>query len=157
MEILKEKNCRIIDGAENWQDAVRKAVRPLEEEGDVEPRYKEEIIKNVDTLGPYFVLAPRVAMPHARPEQGAIHTQIAVTLLKNPVVFKEGEEPVSLLIALAAADSTSHLDTLVTVAEVLSDEEKTNALLASKTPEELYRCFEEAKKESEKSETVGIA
>lgn len=143
MEVLKEKNCRILDGADDWQDAIRKSVEPLEEEGDVEPRYKEEIIKNVEKLGPYIVLAPKVAMPHARPEQGAIKTQVAVTLLKKPVVFEEGKEPVSLLIALSAADSESHLGTLMTVAEVLQDQEKTDGLLSATTPKQIYECFRE--------------
>lgn len=143
MILLKEKNCRIAGGAADWRDAIRLAVKPLEEDGDVEPRYKEEIIKNVEQLGPYFILAPKVAMPHARPEQGALKTQIAVTLLKKPVVFKEGEEPVQLLIPLAAADNESHIDTLMKIAEVLSDENKTAKLLQAKTPAQLYAVFQE--------------
>lgn len=143
MILLKEKNCRIAEGADNWKDAVRLAIKPLEEDGDVEPRYKEEIIKNVEELGPYFILAPKVAMPHARPEQGALHTQVAVTRLKKPVVFKQGEEPVSLLIALAAADSNSHVDTLMTIAEILSDEKKSETLLNAESPEQIYEVFQQ--------------
>lgn len=141
MEVLKEKNCRIIDEAKTWKDAVRIAINPLEEEGDVNPCYKEEVIKNVEELGPYFILAPGIAMPHARPEQGAVRTQIAITLLRNPVIFTEGEEPVHLLIALAAADNNSHLETLSRIAEVLQDDEKTKSLFEATTPGQIYSCF----------------
>lgn len=144
MELLKEKNCRIVDSAADWQDAIRISVKPLEEEGDVKSCYKEEIIRNVNELGPYFILAPGVAMPHARPEQGAVNTQIAVTLLRHPVVFDKDDAPVSLLIALSAADSNSHIDTLMTIADVLQDEEETDKLLNASTSEQLYECFHKA-------------
>ena len=62
------------------KDAIRKATEPLEKDKFVTAAYKEAIIANVEELGPYICIAPHVAMPHARPEQGALSTQIAVTL-----------------------------------------------------------------------------
>lgn len=36
----------------------------------VEPRYYQAILDAVEQHGPYFVLAPGLAMPHGRPEEG---------------------------------------------------------------------------------------
>lgn len=42
----------------------------------MEPRYKEEIISNVEKLGPYILIAEDIALPHARPEQGAFSPRL---------------------------------------------------------------------------------
>lgn len=36
----------------------------------VEPRYYRAILDGVAQHGPYFVIAPGLAMPHGRPEEG---------------------------------------------------------------------------------------
>ncbi len=36
----------------------------------VEPRYYQAILDGVAQHGPYFVIAPGLAMPHGRPEEG---------------------------------------------------------------------------------------
>ena len=38
--------------------------------GFTEPTYTEAMIDVVRDMGPYIVLAPGLAMPHARPEMG---------------------------------------------------------------------------------------
>ena len=106
MDLLKKENVQIVESATDWKDAIRISVQPLEQHGYVESRYKEEIISNVESMGPYIVLAPYIALPHARPEQGVKESQIAVTLLQNEVRFAGEEKPVKLLIALAASDIT---------------------------------------------------
>lgn len=83
MELLKKENVQICDAAADWKEAIRTAVKPLEEHGYVEARYKEEIISNVEKMGPYIVIADNIALPHARPEQGALKTQIGVTLFRK--------------------------------------------------------------------------
>ena len=87
MDLLKKENVQIVESATDWKDAIRISVQPLEQHGYVESRYKEEIISNVESMGPYIVLAPYIALPHARPEQGVKESQIAVTLLQNEVRF----------------------------------------------------------------------
>lgn len=123
MDLLKKENVQIVESATDWKDAIRISVRPLEQQGYVESRYKEEIISNVESMGPYIVLAPYIALPHARPEQGVKESQIAVTLLQNEVRFAGEEKPVKLLIALAASDNNRHLDALMSISEILQNED----------------------------------
>lgn len=140
MILLEKQNVRILNEAKDWKTAIRFSVMPLEEQGYVETRYKEEIISNVVSMGPYIVLAPYVALPHARPEQGVIKSQIAVTLYKNEVFFEKGI-PAKLFIVLAASDNSSHLDALVSITEILQDEAKVAEILKADDIETLYQYF----------------
>ncbi len=142
MDLLKKENVQIVESVTDWKDAIRISVQPLEQHGYVESRYKEEIISNVESMGPYIVLAPYIALPHARPEQGVKESQIAVTLLQNEVRFAGEEKPVKLLIALAASDNNRHLDALMSISEILQNEDTVQKILNSKDKEELYSYFE---------------
>lgn len=141
MDLLKKENVQIYDSARDWRDAIRIAVRPLEEHGYVEPRYKEEVISNVETMGPYIVIADNIALPHARPEQGVLKTQIGVTLFRQNIIFDGKDMPARLFITLAAEDSDSHLDVLMEISELLSDEETVQKILQAADTESLYRYF----------------
>ncbi len=142
MNLLKLENVQICDSAKDWKDAIRIAAAPLEEHGYVEPRYKEEIISNVEKLGPYILIAENIALPHARPEQGVLKPQIGVTLFRSPVAFgREGSEA-QLFVTLAAKDNDSHLDALVSISELLSDEDRVDRILAAQSVEELFNYFE---------------
>lgn len=141
MNLLKKENVQIVGEARDWKDAIRISVFPLEKDGYVEERYKEEVISNVEELGPYIVIAPNIALPHARPEQGVLRSQIAVTLFENDVRFDNKESTARLFITLAAADSNSHLDALMAVSELLQNDEMVNKILNSKYEEELHQYF----------------
>ena len=141
MELLLKENVQILVGADDWKDAVRKAAKPLELGNFVTANYAEAIIANVEELGPYICIAPHVAMPHARPEQGALKTQIAVTLFRNEVTFNRDDAQANLFITLSAADADSHLQVLMKISELLQDESTAEKIFASKTVDELYRCF----------------
>lgn len=92
-DMLKLENVQVIDSAQDWEDAVRIAVTPLVKGGYVEERYIDGIIDNAHELGPYFVLVPNLALLHARPEQGVIKKQLALTILRKGVVFKGQQTP----------------------------------------------------------------
>lgn len=139
--MLSIDNIRIYDHAENWVDAITKAVSPLVENGFVEARYIQGIIDNTNLFGPYYVLAPDIALPHARPEQGVIKKQLGVTLLKNPVKFSEGGYDVRLLITLAASDNQGHLEALQQLSEIMMDEERMKQILKAETSEEILGLF----------------
>lgn len=141
MDLLKKENVQICEKADDWRTAIRMAVKPLEDHGYVEPRYKEEIISNVENMGPYIVISDQIALPHARPEQGVLKTQISVTLFRKNVMFDGKDVPARLFITLAAKDNNSHLDALMEISELLSDEAMVKKLLESEDTEDLYQYF----------------
>lgn len=131
MNVLKKENISIYQDADNWQQAITYSLKPLEDQGYVDDRYAKAIISNVERLGPYIVIAPNIALPHARPEEGVISTQLSITLFQNPISFNE-QTAAKLFIALAAADNSSHLDALVAITKILQDEKIVDAILRSR-------------------------
>lgn len=73
--------------ASTWQEAVKLGVDLLVKADVVEPRYYQAILDGVEQFGPYFVIAPGLAMPHGRPEEGVKKTGFALVTLKTPLVF----------------------------------------------------------------------
>ena len=78
----------------DWAEAVQAAGNILVEAGKCEKGYVQAMIDAVKDLGPYMVLAPGLAMPHARPEDGVLETGISLVTLENPVEFgSEANDP----------------------------------------------------------------
>ncbi len=140
-EMIQKMNIRIKEEVTDWKQAVVEAVSPLIENGYVEGRYADAIIENTEKYGPYYVIAPNIALPHARPEQGVLRKQLAVLLLRKPIKFSQDGFDVRLLITLAASDSESHLQTLAKLSEVLSDDDLIGKILGAASEEEIYRLF----------------
>ena len=70
--------------------------------GTIEPSYVAALFRSHEELGPYYVLGPGLAMPHARPEDGVNRLGLGLTVLKTGVNFgSEGNDPIQLLITLA--------------------------------------------------------
>ncbi|MCS2166253.1 PTS mannitol transporter subunit IIA [Scandinavium manionii] len=127
----------IRNSAESWQQAIDFSMESLLKHRYVNEKYVQEIKESTLNHGPYYILAPGVAMPHARPECGALKTGLSLTLLKQHVGFGEDNEPVKLLIGLSAADSTSHIDAIQALSELLCEEENLSELLAAQSEEQL--------------------
>lgn len=95
---------------ENWPQALELCAKPLLDMQVIEPEYVTAIIQQHHTLGPYYVLAPGLAMPHARPEEGAKGLGLSLLKLKQGVSFGAGEfDPVDVIIMLAAPDKIAIL------------------------------------------------
>lgn len=139
--MLKLENVRILPGVKDWKDAIHVAVQPLVDGGYCEARYIDEIIKNTEKLGPYYVLCDNLALIHGSTDQGVLKRQIAITLLEEPIKFKEDGCDVRILITLAATDPESHMEVLQAMSELFSDEESMNRVLNAKDEKEIYDLF----------------
>ncbi|VEI48224.1 PTS system enzyme II-A permease [Actinobacillus equuli] len=72
-ESLIENNSILLNqSAADWKAAIKLGTDVLEKSGAIEPRYYTSIIENIEKMGPYIILAPGLAMPHSRPEEGVI-------------------------------------------------------------------------------------
>lgn len=96
--------------ANSWQDAIRAACSPLVDAGALEPRYAERCIAIVQEHGPYIVLAPGIALAHARPEDGVIRLALSAITLAKPVAFGHLQnDPVDVVIAFGSPDKQAHI------------------------------------------------
>ena len=115
------------------------------ESGAVLPEYYDAIIASTKEHGPYYILTPGMAMPHARPEAGVQRDAFSLITLTEPVTFTDGKE-VSVLLTLAATSSAIHAS--VAIPQIIALFELDNAidrLLACKTPEDVLALVDESK------------
>lgn len=139
--MLKPENVRILSGVKDWKEAIYVAVQPLVEGGYCESRYADEIIKNTEKLGPYYVLCENLALIHGSTNQGVLKRQIAVTLLRQPIKFSEEGYEVRVLVTLAATDSESHMEALQAMSELFSEPESIKKILDAEAANEIYQLF----------------
>lgn len=121
---LNNEKIQYVESVTDWQEALVIAGRPLLSEGAISQDYIDAIIQQKKEIGPFFVIAPQIAMPHARPEQGAHKLGLSIVLLGTAVKFdSEENDTVKAIFMFAAPDSNSHIEMISQLAEVLSDEE----------------------------------
>lgn len=118
----------------NWQSAVRLAASPLLSAGDVTQGYVDAMIASVETNGAYIVIDDGLALPHARPEEGALRLGLSMLILSEPVDMLG--KPVSVLVALAAVDSNSHIHAMRQLAELIWSGCDAKVLSAASTVED---------------------
>lgn len=123
---------------EEWPQALEVCARPLLDAGVIAPEYVTAIVEQHAKLGPYYVLAPGLAMPHARPEEGAKGLGLSLLKLEQGVSFGSEEfDPVDIIIMLAAPDKHSHIEMISVLAELFSSDEDMEQLHQAKTLEEI--------------------
>ncbi|AWH89968.1 PTS sugar transporter subunit IIA [Limnobaculum parvum] len=130
---------------ESWREAVALAATPLIELGYAKIEYIQGIIDNTLEYGPYYLIAPGIALPHARPEQGAIRNGVAFTTLSQPVSFGHEEcDPIWLLICVSATDAEQHIKTIQAIASLLDNSALIAQMQQAKSDEQLYRVLHSA-------------
>jgi transcriptional antiterminator/mannitol/fructose-specific phosphotransferase system IIA component (Ntr-type) len=131
-DLLTDKTIKLNVEANNWEEAVRAGGEILEKNGMVEPRYIEAMVDVVKNMGPYVVIAPGIAMPHARPENGVNEVCMSLITLRKPVCFGNvNNDPVRLVICLGVIDNSTHLLALSNLATLFNDEEKIERIAES--------------------------
>ena len=140
-DLIKVENCVIVDGVEDWKQAIHLALEPLVKDGCCTDEYEQAVLKMTEDYGPYYVLTDHMALIHASSEAGVSKTQMACTILRNPVRFTEEKDKVLCLVALCAVDHSSHMDGIVAVSSIFGDEEKEQKILGSTSPQEIYDLF----------------
>ena len=137
-DLTNEKLIRLGIEAKDWEDAIRKAAQPLLDEHKIKQFYIDDMIAGIKEVGPYIVLAKHIALPHARPEAGALESAIGVATLKEPVVFgNEANDPVKYLFCLSAKDDMEHLQALAQLAELFEDQAFFELLDRTDDPQEI--------------------
>ncbi|MCL4426541.1 MAG: PTS sugar transporter subunit IIA [Firmicutes bacterium] len=124
-ELLTGQTIQLGVDAPNWRAAIEEAGNLLARTGSVETGYVQAMIKMVEELGPYIVVAPGVALPHARPKDGVKRICMSLVSLSRPVSFwHPNYDPVDLIFALGAVDNSSHVEVMAQLAALLNDKER---------------------------------
>jgi ascorbate PTS system EIIA or EIIAB component len=143
-DLLQVDTIQVMDEISDWEEAVKAAANPLLAKGIIESTYIEAMIENIKTLGPYVVIGPEVAIPHARPETGVNQVGMSFLKLNQPVNFLQDEKyPVRLLFCIAAIDNTTHLKALSQLTKLLSDKNNIDLLKELESTQEIEKLFKQ--------------
>ncbi|MBY6052595.1 BglG family transcription antiterminator [Cytobacillus firmus] len=128
-EVLTADKIQFADSAASWQEALQMASQPLLADQSISQNYIDAMIENVKEMGPYIVIAPGIALPHARPEAGVNKLGMSFLQLKENCAFSEKpEHQVRLFFVLAAIDNETHLKALSQLSKMLSDSDNLEKL-----------------------------
>ncbi len=142
VDLLSEERIALDVHADTWQAAIKAAGRLLDEAGIADAAYTDSMIANVETNGPYIVVAPGFAFAHARSSPAVHRTGMSWVRLAEPVEFgHKTNDPVTLVVALAAVDAGAHTAAMAQLAKVLGDSARRAALDSAKTPAEVMELL----------------
>lgn len=128
--------------ARDWRAAIRLSGELLVSTDATDSAYTDAMIRTVEEHGPYIVITPGFALAHSRPDASVHRTALSFVRLAEPVSFgHEANDPVTLVMALAAADTTAHQAALAGLAGVLADPEGRRALDTASTPAEVLAAL----------------
>ena len=143
-DLLSEDNVSFRYPAETWEDVIRHGGQLMVDAGFTDPTYTEAMIDVVRDMGPYIVLAPGLAMPHARPGMGAKQVGAALVTLEKPIDFGSPEnDPVSVAIFLCAPNKDEHIQLLTDIATLFEDEEFLDAAVNFESIEDVQSFLAE--------------
>jgi mannitol/fructose-specific phosphotransferase system IIA component (Ntr-type) len=143
LDLLNEKTIRLNAEAADWPESVRLAGALLVDIDAVSPSYVDAMIGVVEELGPYMVVAPGIALAHARPKDGVKRVCMSLIGLASPVEFgSEANDPVDLVFAFGAVDKNAHIEVLKDLATFLQHEEAVMALRRCKNASEVVQLIE---------------
>ncbi len=139
---LPERAISIGVRARDWRDAVRASGEALTRAGFARASYADEMVRMIEEHGPYVVIAPGLALAHARPGPAVLADGLAIVTLAAPVEFGHPHnDPVSVVLGLAIASVEGHLAQVAGLANVFNDPSTVPALAAATTADEVRRLM----------------
>ncbi|BEU88103.1 BglG family transcription antiterminator [Selenomonas sp. TAMA-11512] len=136
-DVLTEDCIALNVKADDWEAAVRYGGMMMERLGMTEARYTESMLRTVKEMGSYIVIAPGLAMPHARPEDGAKRVGSVIVTLAEPVTFGNPDyDPVRVVVFLCAVDKVQHLKVLSDLMVLFEDDDFCDEICAQRTEKE---------------------
>lgn len=137
-QALGQGSIKLQQSCSSWRETFELAGLGLVESSRTTSSYTQEMIQAYEELGPYMVIAPGIALAHGRPSESVLATGLSLVTLSTPVVFgSPSNDPVSLVIGLAALDHDSHIDLMAALSELLMSEDAVNLLLQATNESEV--------------------
>lgn len=137
-DIVKPEFIQLGLRPKSWEEAFYLAATPLINQNVVSRRYIDKIIQTTYREGPYMVITEKVALPHARPEDGVKDVGLGITVLKDEIKIL-GKTPVKYIFTLAAVDNKKHLSALADLVSLLDQKSFFRLLDESESKELVYQ------------------
>ncbi len=139
---LPESAIEIGAEAADWRAAVTLVGEALTRSGSTRPEYTREMIRMIEQHGPYVVIAPGLALAHARPGPEVIADGLAIVTLATPVNFGHPHnDPVNVVLGVAVATADEHLASVAALANIFNDSTAIADLASASSPQDVQRIM----------------
>jgi mannitol operon transcriptional antiterminator len=143
-ELLPKEYIQVKKEVKDWKEAIRIGAEPLIENGNITEDYVKSMIDTITKLGPYIVVAPKVAIPHAKPEDGVKKLGMSLLCLEKSVCFSNSaQHDVHLIIVLAANDGETHLKALSQLSKLFTDQTSINKMIKAQSTQTILKMIED--------------
>lgn len=124
--------------AADWRAAVRLAGRALTRSGSTRSEYAERMIAVIEEFGAYVVIAPGLALAHARPGSDVRREGLAVVTLATPVAFGHPHnDPVRVVLGVAVSNAEEHVAFVAALANIFNDPRAVARVAAATSADEV--------------------
>ena len=121
-----------------WKEAIRIASEPLLITKSITSKYVQAMIDLVEEHGAYIVLKNKIAIAHAKPEEGANRLNVSLLINRKKIYFDE-KIGVHFLFVLSSPNPKAHLQILKDIS-FWTDEEVDLTTLLNGDINELMNC-----------------
>ena len=126
----------------DWRAAVREAGAALTRSGSTRSSYADRMIGVLEEFGAYVVIAPGLALAHARPGPDVLRGGLSVVTLAEPVPFGHPHnDPVHVVVGLAVSSAEEHVASVAELANVFNDPTAVDRLAAAGSADEVRRLL----------------
>ncbi|MBF8808281.1 MAG: transcription antiterminator [Enterococcus lacertideformus] len=140
-ELITPEMIQLAPKQVSWKKAITLAAKPLLDTEKITTSYIEAMIDRVNQYGAFIYIGDRIALSHARPEDGVNELGMSLLKLEGSVNLLDEKHPVQLFICLAAIDNDAHLRALANLTKLLSKKENLQALLHAQSKEEIIKII----------------
>lgn len=135
---LPDTAIRVGAHAADWRGAVREAGDALTRSGATRASYADRMIGVIEEFGAYVVIAPGLALAHARPGPDVLHGGLSLITLAEPVAFGHPHnDPVHVVVGLAVSSAEEHVASVAELANAFNDATVIERLAAAGTADEV--------------------
>jgi mannitol/fructose-specific phosphotransferase system IIA component (Ntr-type) len=134
---------QFVAGKHTWEEAIKISSQPLLTEGFITENYLQRMVDVVKEFGPYICIAPMIAMPHARPEDGSNKVGFCVTVFEEMIDF--GEEDylkARLFVSLSCTSADTHIQMMQALVDIIGDEKHVETILTTKDKQIILNLFQ---------------
>ncbi|GMG95609.1 BglG family transcription antiterminator [Tepidimicrobium xylanilyticum] len=136
--LLTEEFIQVDVDAYDWKDSIEKASKILLEKSFITEDYIHAMIENYNKNGPYFVIVPNFALPHAPIDAGSKNLGMSLIRLSNPVKFYvDGLDPIKFICVISAVDNKKHLKAVFNLINLLKIDDFRNEIDGASNPKEM--------------------
>jgi len=140
MTLLSKESIALNIEVNSPEEAISVSGDLLMKAGVIRKEYIDAMVDGFKKVGPYIVVAPGIAIPHARPEYGALESGFSIVRLRTPIKFgHKMNDPVQLVCAMASNDNNGHIEMLRMLSSILGDSSKLAKILTAKDISEVYQ------------------